>query len=370
MKHLSFLIKPASGLCNMRCQYCFYSDLSALRKEQQYGLMTEETLTILVKKAFSSETSSVSFAFQGGEPTLIGLEFYQTLIQLVERYNQSGTAVSYAIQTNGMVIDEEWAEFFATHDFLVGLSLDGTKELHDQHRKGLRQKGTYQQVMRTARLFKRKNVAFNILTVVTEPLAQSASQVYHFFKHQGFQHLQFIPCFDGLGEVSPSHSYSLTTESYGEFLCELFDLWYEDFIKGQYVSIRHIDNYIQMLAGFPPESCAMAGVCTAYLLVEADGSVFPCDFYATDQYYLGNLLDSDYSALLTGERAKKFVNSSRNLPLPCQSCRYVRLCRSGCRRDCEPVGEQGKSLNRYCKAYQHFFAHALPRMTYLSKTIF
>lgn len=370
MRALSTLIKPASGLCNMRCKYCFYADITDLREVKSYGVMRPETLETIVRRALEEAEEMCAFGFQGGEPTLAGLDFFRHLIELEEKYNTRGVRISHSLQTNGMLIDNEWALFLSQNHFLTGLSIDGPKAVHDELRPDTAGKGTHNRCMAAARLLRRHGAEFNILTVLTRQLAAHPDKTYNFMKQQGFGFLQFIPCIDGLDEGHGSNRYSLDAAVYGKFLCRIFDLWYSDFVQDKYISIRAFDNYIHMLAGHPPESCAMAGVCSPYALIEADGSVYPCDFYALDEYRLGNVADNSFGELLTGEAAMRFSAASRTLHPDCKECRFFPICRGGCRRDREPFTDAKPRLNPYCAAYQMFFAHALPRMQEVAARVF
>jgi len=187
MPPLNILIKPVSGACNLRCRYCFYTDVAEKRIQQNYGIMTEETLDVIVRKALEYGDSYVGFAFQGGEPTIAGLDFYRRLMELEAKYNRKGLRIGNAIQTNGILIDAEWARFFAENQFLVGLSLDGPKEIHDLNRIDFRDKGSYNQVMKTVHLFNQYHVEYNILSVVSKLVARHIEQVYNFFMKQGVE---------------------------------------------------------------------------------------------------------------------------------------------------------------------------------------
>jgi uncharacterized protein len=213
-------------------------------------------------------------------------------------------------------------------------------------------------------------VDFNILSVVTQQLAMHPERVYRFYKQNGFRYIQLIPCLDRLERPNATDTYSLSAELYGKFLCSIFDLWYQDFIAGEYISIRAFDNYIQMLAGYPPESCSMAGTCQAYPLIEADGSVYPCDFYAVDEYHLGNIHTQNLADLLMSPQAKRFIQPSRQFHPNCRACQYFAICRGGCRRERETASIDHRGLNRYCSAYTMFFAHTMARMRQIARHIF
>jgi len=370
MQALTLLIKPVSGSCNMRCRYCFYADVTDIRTVKNYGMMSHNTLERIVERALSEATGSCSFGFQGGEPTLAGLDFYRTLMVLEKRYNRNNVKITHSLQTNGLLINEEWAEFLAANHFLTGLSIDGTKAIHDGLRFDAQGKGTHNRCLQTARLLRKAGAQYNILTVVTRQLAAHPDRLYSFYNQQGFEYIQLIPCLDGLEEAHGSHPYSLDTKTYGKFLCRIFDLWYDDFVKGRYRSIRAFDNYIHILAGHPPENCAMGGICSAYALVEADGSVYPCDFYAVDKYRLGNVAADSFEEVLTGDVARGFVQPSRQVHPECGGCMYFSICRGGCRRDREPLTDGVPALNHYCGTYKIFFPHALPRMREIALRVF
>ena len=369
MRSISLLIKPVSGSCQLRCRYCFYADVAGARTVANYGIMTAETLEVLVAKAIGESEEMCSFAFQGGEPTLAGLDFYRTFVELQRKYNTRHIEIRNALQTNGLALDDEWCTFFAQNRFLVGLSIDGSKEIHDANRVDAKGKGTYSRAVLAAQRMDRHKVEYNILCVVTSQLARHAEHVYKAFKDKGFRYLQFIPCIEDFGAVPGSDPYSLTPERYAQFLKKIFDLWYADYTAKDYVSIRHFDNWIHMLAGFPPETCSMSGRCVCYGVVEADGSVFPCDFYVLDPWKLGNVREDSFTDMLTGERASAFVRASQPLPEVCRTCRYVQLCRNGCRRDREPLDPVNGTVHRYCSAYIDFFDDSIARMSAIARTL-
>lgn len=366
MPPLNFLIKPASGNCNIRCRYCFYHDVAENRGVSSYGMMSDETLEALIEKALATADGSCSFGFQGGEPTLAGLDFFRKVVALQKQYNRKGLRISNAIQTNGMVLDAEWAAFLAENHFLVGLSLDGTKEIHDANRLDPAGKGTFNRVLRTAQLLTAKKVEFNILTVVTRQSARHIDRIYGFFRRSGLNWLQFIPCLDPLGEERGSNPYSLTPEAYAKFLKTLFDLWYRDVKAGNFIYIRYFENLVGMAMGYPPESCGLSGRCVIQNVVEADGSVYPCDFYALDEWKLGNIRTDSIPGMMKSPAAQKFLAAPLDIPEKCRSCRHYAICRGGCRRDREPMRGDTLPLNYFCPAYEEFFDYAMPRLQELA----
>ena len=367
MKRASFLIKPASGACNMRCKYCFYADVINVREIKNYGMMTVDTLEILVKKALSQVEETVSFAFQGGEPTLVGLEFYKKFIELQKKHNSNKVKILNSIQTNGYIINEEWARFLAENRFLVGLSLDGPKEINDRYRLDNNQNSVFDKVMAAAKLFDQYYVQYNILCVVNRFVAFNAKRVYDFFKEQCFRYLQFIPCLDGF--KSGESEFSLSHKQYADFLKVTFDEYFKDFFSNNYISVRHFDNYVHMLLDAPPESCDLNGVCSSYFVVEGDGSVYPCDFYVLDDYTLGNILTHDLEEMIKSEKAEWFYKSSTHVDEKCKVCKHFTLCRGGCRRNRESLTDGRLQLNKYCEAYREFFVYATPKLLKIASAV-
>lgn len=365
------LIKPASGACNLRCRYCFYTDEMANREHAVRNFMTPEAFAVIAEKAILYEkelngaAGSVSFGFQGGEPTLAGLDFYKSAVDAVKRINaQSGDPVPvfWFIQTNGMLIDGEWAAFLAKNRFLTGLSLDGVPDIHDKNRIRPDGKGTHSAVLRAAAALKSAGAEFNILTVLTGETARSAAKIYNYYKKNGFVWQQYIPCvapLDGAG--SP---WTLGAERYGDFLCRIFDLWYDDVTSEREVYNREFENWVGILAGIEPEDCGMRGVCSPQYLIEADGSVYPCDFYALDEYRIGNILTDSFGTIEENRSRTGFIEQSEKLPEKCDACEWRHLCRGGCRRNRDENG-----LNRFCEGYRKFFPYAADRMKRLAAAV-
>ena len=364
MKFITFLIKPASSLCNMRCKYCFYEDVSENRAVKSMGIMTEDTARHIVQKAFDTieDGGSISFMFQGGEPTVAGLPFFRNFMKLEQQHRKPSVSVSHAIQTNGMTLDEEWTVFFQENDFLVGLSVDGSQEIHDRFRVDAGGRGSWQKVTESLQLLEKHHVETNLLCVVTKQMAKKAQRVWSSLTKLGNHPLQFIPCLDPLEEKRGSFPYSLTPEHYGTFLCNLFDCWYEAWKQGRYVSVRLFDDYIRILVGMAPSCCAASGACGHYMVAEADGSLYPCDFFVLDRWYMGNINSLSIPEALSSEASKAFGDEGRNRPEACRKCPYFMLCRGGCKRDWTE-----QHTNYYCPSFQAFFAYALPRLQEMAR---
>ena len=373
MPPVHVMIKPSSGLCNMRCNYCFYADEMDKRTERSYGIMSLETLEQVIRKVLDFAEGECSITYQGGEPTLAGLDFFKKSIEFQEQYNVHHVEIHNALQTNGLLLDEDWCRFFAEHHFLIGLSVDGIRATHDVCRKDASGEGTYQRVMETAKRLEESGVEFNILTVVNAKTAPRIRRIYEQYRKAGFRYQQYIQCLDPLGEAQGSHEYSLTAPVYGQFLNELFELWDQDLRRGEQPYIRQFENWIGMLKGVAPEACDQAGVCNIQNIVEADGSVYPCDFYVLDDFRIGNLKEDSMEDIYRKRLESGFLEESRNHTEHCKSCRYFPLCRGGCRRhrNEETVFENGVPCreNVFCESYRIFFDKNLGRMQEIARQI-
>lgn len=351
-KDLSIMIKPASSMCNMQCRYCFYHSVAQAREESSFGVMTHDTADNLVRKALDfSEGGTIYFAFQGGEPLLAGKAYFSDFVSLVNKYNSQGSDVYYCLQTNGTLIDSEWADFFAQHKFLLGVSIDGDEDAN-RFRLDSFSNETFSKVKAGIDLLKERGVDFNLLTVATGYTAEHIEEIYKYFKSQGVKYLQFIPCLRPFGDKSESQLY-MTADQYSSFLTKLFKLYVNDYAKGEYVSIRQFDNYVRLFLGENAEQCGMNGFCSRQFVVEGNGNVYPCDFYCLDEWLLGNVNSDDFATLASHPKAYEFMRSSLNIPERCQKCEYVRICRGGgCKRAREDRDQ--------CLAYKKFFKECLP----------
>lgn len=363
MPPLSLLIKPASGSCNMRCRYCFYTDETENREMPLMGKMSTDTMHTIVDKALAYGDRECAFVFQGGEPSLAGLDFFRDLTDYVARHpNPKRIRVSYCFQTNGYALNDDWGKWFAENHVLVGISLDGPKAIHDRYRVDHNGKGTFNKVMDSIHMLQRNNVDFNILSVVSAANARRGKEVYEFFKKQDFRYQQYIECLDPIGEVQGGHEYSLTAQRYEAFLKSQFDAWYLDMKSGRYVFNRYFENLLMLIAGQGAESCSLRGVCGAQWVIEADGSVYPCDFYALDHWYMGNINTNSFPELEQKRQELGFIRCSHQIPEDCKQCKWFALCRNGCRRNREPVTATSTEKNFFCSAYQNFLEYAYPRL--------
>lgn len=302
----------------------------------------------------------VSFAFQGGEPTVAGLDVFRHFVAAVAQHRPSGVRVHYAIQTNGTLLNAEWASFLKENHFLVGLSLDGVRAVHDAHRLDAKGNGTWRMVLAARTLLEKHGVDYNGLCVVTAPCAERPEQVYKSLKSLGFRYMQFIACLDPIGHARGREPWSLKPEDYGTFLCKLFDLWYQDWKQGDYHSIRLFEDYIHILLGDGASTCATCGKCGSYLVVEGDGSAYPCDFYVLDDWKIGTLESMTIADMASSEKAGQFLDWGREKPAECGRCPYGTICNGGCKNDW--YSDDTGTHNYFCPAFRALLDYALPRM--------
>ena len=335
----SVMIKPASSQCNLLCRYCYYNNIAERRSVKSLGMMSFQTIENIMRKTFAHTNDEVNFLFQGGEPLLVGMDFYIEFMRLLKLYNSANIKVKLIIQSNGTLITDKWAQFFVENDFLVGVTLDGPQLIHNAMRIKSNGKGSFLDVIKGIDILKKWNIDFHVMCVINELVSQNTKSIYNFFKSQNIKHLQFIPYHDPIDEISGGYPHSLKPVSFGKFMCELFDLWYSDLKKNCYLSIRNFDNYVRMAHGENPEVCSMLGHCVPYFVIEANGQVYPCDFYSNDSWYLGNINDTNFKRLTNSPLFKKFVDLSIPKDAECLNCEHYKLCRSGCRRNREPFIE-------------------------------
>ena len=369
MQPLNVMIKPSSGNCNMKCDYCFYCDEMENRKQQLYGFMTEETLKNVIRKTMLCAGGHISYAFQGGDPLLRGKEFFEKVIEYQKRYNKNCITVANALQTNGYLIDDDWCRFFKENNFLIGVSVDGTREIHDCYRHSKSGEDTYDRIENNIRLLDKYGVDYNILTVVTDKIAKNIKEIYFDYEKHGWRYQQYIECLDPMGEEYGMKPYSLKPEVFGQYMTELFELWYEDWKRGRQPYIRKFENYIGILAGYYPESCEQRGICGMQTVVEADGSVYPCDFYMLDEYYLGNfnkdrLMDIDKKRTEIG-----FIERSKMISEECKVCKYYKVCRGGCQRSKEYHTYETGYRSYFCEGYKIFFKNCLDKMMEMARSL-
>ena len=361
MNNVTVLIKPSSSLGNIKCKYCFYIDEAKNRKIENNGIMTEKVMTAIIDKVLQNADKNVLFSFQGGEPAAAGIKYFNSFIDYVNKSNKKNININYSIQTNGILINDKWCELFKKNNFLVGLSFDMIKDIHDKYRTDKIGNATYNKVLETKKLFDAFNVEYNILTVLTSELSKYPKDVYKKIKKLNIKYTQFIPC---LSEInSCSNEYSIKPKEFSNFYKEIFSLWKEDFFNNNYYSIQFFDNIIPLLGGgYTPISCGINGICTNQMIIESNGDVFPCDFYCLDNYKLGNIADEDFYNIFYNQKAKDFINEKDNIINNdnyklCRSCRYFKICRLGCKRMLENIYIDNKDKT-FC-GYKDFLDYSI-----------
>ncbi len=354
MKHISVLIKPASSLCNLRCNYCFYANVSSLRKIRSFGKMKEEVTEKMIKNIYADleDGDQLTLAFQGGEPTMAGLNYFRKVTQLVDK-QQKQVQVHYAIQTNGTMINEKWCTFLKKHNFLVGLSIDGHPFYHDLYRIDPKGRGTFQRVLQIKQLFDQYEIDYNMLCVLTNPLAKEAKKVFRFLKEQQIDFVQFIPCLDDL-DAKEKNSYSLTPKRFSGFYHQLLQLWMQELVAGHYISIKLFDDLLNLLIKQQVTACGILGNCQVQYVVEADGSVYPCDFYVLDDYRMGYIQEQTLRQLFEKNISKTFVCERPKMPQKCLSCPFQIMCCGGCKRMKDAIYVDDKGYCGYQQLLQEF----------------
>ena len=347
------LIKPAGPDCNISCEYCFYIEKGRLFSRDTHR-MSDAVLALTMSQMMSLPGSHVGIGWQGGEPTLMGLRFFERAVAYQQRFGH-GQCVGNSLQTNGLLIDRAWAGFLARYNFLVGLSLDGPRHLHDHHRTRRKGGGTFEQVVDAGKLLQDTGVMVNALCVVTDYSVRYPREIYCFLTELGYSHLQFIPCVEpsplGQNDVSP---FSVTAKGYGEFLVEMFDLWIRDFEDGYpTTSIRFFDALLNRYMSRAPSDCTLLETCGNYLVVEHNGDLFPCDFFVDEPYRLGNVRTHDMNAVFKSDAMRAFGHCKARLPSPCIGCEWVDVCCGGCPKD-RPPG----APSYLCEGFEIFFDHA------------
>lgn len=387
------MTKPIGPICNLDCKYCFYLEKEKLYPDERTWRMNDEVLEAYISQYIHSQPpdiAEINFAWQGGEPTLLGVDYFRKVVDL-QRKHSNGTPIRNALQTNGTLLNDDWCEFLAANDFLVGLSIDGPRELHDRYRVDKKDQPTFDAVMRGIGFLKKHNTQFNTLTVVNHANSQRPLDVYRFLREIGSGYIQFIPLVErlpqtrlrvlGLDLAEPPEAgtpedpesvvtaWSVRSRAYGEFLCAIFDEWVRRDVGQTYVQI--FDVALGIWSGMGSSLCVFAEKCGGALAIEHNGDVYSCDHYVYPKYNLGNILNHSLGALVQSEAQVKFGNDKADtLPEYCRKCEVRFACNGECPKHRfikTPDGEEG--LNYLCAAYKRFFNHIDPYMRTMAQLL-
>ena len=355
MQPFTLLIKPSGSDCNVDCAYCFYK-CRAPEVGRGRQRMTDEVLTKLIESYVKLRFPLSSFAWQGGEPTLMGLEFYRRVVDLQTEHRTPGQEVSNALQTNAILLDDEWCRFLADNKFLVGISIDGPEEFHDHYRRDLGGGGTFDRVVAAIKRCRNRDVEFNTLTLINNITAEHPDEIFDFLMDLGVRYMQFIPCVETDPQTGRVADFSVSPDQYARFLCRLFDRWMA--AGPDKVSIRDFDSILSFCIEGRQSICTFAHQCSQYIVIEHTGDAFPCDFFVDPRWRLGNILDTPIEKLAASPAKRTFARKKQSLPGKCLVCRYLALCRGGCVKDRIAVGGE---VCYFCESYRPFFDYASPR---------
>jgi uncharacterized protein len=376
------LAKPIGPICNLDCKYCFYLEKEALYPQTEKWAMQDEVLESYIRQYIEAhDTPVVNFAWQGGEPTLLGVDYFRRVVEFEKRY-ANGKRIANAFQTNGVLLSDAWAELFLEHQFLIGLSIDGPRELHDAYRVDKGGQPTFDRVMRGMEVLKRNKVDFNTLTTVHRANAGSPLEVYRFLKENGSGYMQFIPIVErtaqqatgaGLRLIAPAFTgtanvapWSVEPRQFGRFLCAIFDEWVRKDVGRNFVQI--FDISLELWSGMEASLCIFRKKCGTALAIEHTGDLYSCDHFVYPENRLGNIMESALASLVDSAQQQEFGDSKEStLPRYCRDCDVRFACNGECpkhRFTRTPDGEPG--LNYLCAGYKMFFHHIDPYMRFMA----
>jgi uncharacterized protein len=384
------MAKPGGSVCNLDCTYCFYLSKETLTKGPGAGKMSDDVLERFIQQYIQGVTGDeVVFSWQGGEPTLLGIPFFKKVVELQKKYAKPGQRIENDLQTNGTLLNEAWAAFLKEHGWLVGLSIDGPRELHDAYRVFKNKQPSFDKVYNAAKLLKRTGVPFNTLTCVNRLNAKRPKDVYRFLRRElGSTHMQFIPIVeyknfeksapqtwdpltlpkDGTPEARPGHPHSIVTDwsvdpyDYGDFLIGVFNEWYRKDVGT--VLVNHFESLVVQHLGQPPQLCVYGETCGKGLAIEHEGSVYACDHYVYPEYKTGNIRDRPLADIAFSKNQVKFgYDKSDTLPSYCRKCDYLKDCWGECPKNRIIRTEEGEpGLNYLCRGLKKYFKHAIPKV--------
>lgn len=365
---MSVMWKTVSEDCNLACDYCYYSRIGG-NIRGKVKRIAPEVLETFIREYMKMSNGAASFAWQGGEPLLAGLDFFEDVVRLQAKYAPPHTIITNSLQTNASLLNDEWARFLKKYNFLVGVSIDGPREIHDKRRITQSKVGSFDRVMRGVEHLRNKAVDFNILTVIHEDNVTKASELMAFYKEQGFHYVQFIPCMDFRAqETSKQPRYLITAQQYGQFLCDVFDVWYND--GSPEISIRFFDNMLSVYLNREAELCVHRSICPKTLVLEQNGDAYPCDFYISDEHKLGNVGVDKLEDILGSYVYKQFLEKKPILPSKCVSCEFLQLCHGGCPRNrIWNATNDEVDPDYFCESYLQVYRYAHDRIQKVAKRV-
>ncbi len=369
------MAKPAGPTCNLACSYCYYLEKKGLYPDDNKLMMSDTILETYIKKYIEAQTSpNIQFVWHGGEATIRPIEFYRKAIALQARYGQ-GMAIENCLQTNGTLLTDEWCKFLHDNNWLVGLSIDGPEEFHDEYRRDSLGKPTFLKTMRAVRLLDKYKVDWNAMAVINDYNADYPEEFYNFFKNIGCRYIQFTPIVERIsdGRLMPVNKkggnvseMTVSPEQWGDFLCRVFDMWVKEDVGKVFIQI--FDATLANWIGVMPGVCSMAKTCGHAAVMEWNGDVYSCDHFVFPEYRLGNILSDNLISMMGSDRQLKFGEDKRDkLPRQCTECQFLFACNGECPKNRFAVsadGEQG--LNYLCQGYRRFFHHVKPYMDFMA----
>jgi len=365
MPPFTLLIKPSGSDCNIDCAYCFYKgrDASVGTGRQR---MSNEVLETLVRDYMRLDFPVVGFAWQGGEPTLMGLDFFAKAVELQKKYGSAGQQVSNTLQTNGVLLNDDWCRFFHENKFLLGISIDGPKEFHDRYRVDHSGTGTFDRVMRGIKSCKRHQVEFSALVLLNNLNVEHPQELFNFLVENELTYVQFIPCVERDPATGGVADFSITPRQYGDFLCRLFDLWYG--YGPEKLNIREFDSLLTYYMMGKHTICTYSKQCAGFVVIEHTGDAFCCEFFVEPQWRLGNILETPLDKLAASPKKRAFARDKEKLCGKCLVCRHLDICRGGCMKN--RILDAGEDRGNYlCDSYKLFFDYTLPRFMQIAAGI-
>lgn len=379
---LYVMTKPVGAVCNLACAYCYYLEKANLYKDTSKHVMSDELLEKFIREYIGSQTMhEVLFTWHGGETLMRPLSFYRKVVELQRQY-AGGHAIDNCIQTNGTLLTDEWCEFFKENNWLVGISIDGPQEFHDEYRKNRSGRPSFAKVMQGIRLLNKHGVEWNAMAVVNDYNADYPLEFYHFFKEIGCRYIQFAPIVERLSKhedgrylatpLQPGEQladFSVSPEQWGNFLCTLFDEWVRSDV-GQ-IFIQLFDSTLANWVGEQPGVCSMAKTCGHAGVMEFNGDVYACDHYVFPEFKLGNIYQQTLVEMMYSERQMEFGQmKQKSLPSQCRACEFLFACNGECPKNRFATTASGEpGLNYLCKGYHRFFKHVAPYMDYMKKEL-